>query len=354
MKTIAHRISIPTILEVGQGSLANIGAQISASGLKEIVLFFGEGIYDLFGSVVVDSLKQAGVKILGRHDFSDNDVCRLTEMAFDLPAETKLIVGIGGGKVIDVAKYIGYLIDMPYISVPTAPSNDGFASSGCSLMIKGKRRSVPAKMPFGIIVDLNVIKSAPERFIYSGIGDLISKITAVYDWLYEEANGRTKVVDFAAMIAKKSVNSIVRMELGNIKENLFLKELVDSLTMSGIAMEIAGDSAPASGSEHLISHSLDKLSSKPQLHGVQVGIATYLMSKVQGHRYQRVEKFLTDTGFFNYVKELKMKASDFERAIDIAPTIKPHRYTTIHQRENRVRAKVLLREDPVLREILDD
>lgn len=352
MKTVTHRIAIPTILEVGQGNLSTIGTHIAEAGFGKVVLFFGEGIFSLFGSAVLHSLEEAGVRLLERYDFEENDVCIVMEKAFTLPAETELIVGVGGGKVLDVAKYIGFLNDMPFLSVPTAPSNDGFSSSGCSLMINGRRRSVPAKMPFGILVDIEIVKSAPMNLIYSGIGDLISKITAVYDWQFEERNGRTRVDDFAVMIAKKSVNSIVRMDLGNIRDDFFLKELVDSLTMSGIAMEIAGNSAPASGSEHLISHGLDKLAEKPQAHGIQVGIATYIMSKVQDHRVPRVAKFLTETGFFQYVKGLNMRADDFVQAIEIAPLIKPDRYTTIHIPENREKAIRLLKEDAVLREIL--
>lgn len=352
MKTVTHRIAIPTILEVGTGNLHHVGTQIRGAGISNIVIFFGEGIYDLFGPTIMTALEEAEVKVLGRYDYDDTDICQLTEKAFDLPTVTQLIVGVGGGKVIDVAKYIGFLTGLPYLSVPTAPSNDGFCSSGCSLMIHGHRRSVPAKMPFGIIVDIDVVRSAPDSLIYSGIGDLISKITSVYDWLFEEQNGRTRVDDFAVMMAKKSVNSIARMDLGNIKEDLFLKELVDSLTMSGIAMEIAGSSAPISGSEHLISHALDMLMEKPRLHGLQVGVATYIMSRVQDHRHERVAKFLTETGFFEHVKKLGMKASEYAAAIDLAPSIKPDRYTTIHLQENRERAKTLLVEDPILGAIL--
>lgn len=351
MKAFTHRVAIPSILEVGRGNLLNIGTHIANAGFKNIVLFFGEGIFDLFGAGIIQSIEQAGIRILEQQEYDDIDVCRLTEKAFSLPVEAELIVGIGGGKVIDVAKYIGFLNGLPYISVPTSPSNDGFSSSGCSLLIGGRRRSVPAKMPFGIIVDIDVVKSAPDNLLYSGIGDLISKITAVYDWRFEEENDKGKVDDFAVMIAKKSVNSIVRMDLGNIRADLFLKELVDSLTLSGIAMEIAGNSAPASGSEHLISHGLDKLAKQPQQHGLQVGVATYLMSKVQNYRYPRVKKFLMETGFFAHVKG-KMSAGDFERAIDLAPSLKPGRFTAIHVPENRDLAKRLLREDEILREIL--
>ena len=211
---------------------------------------------------------------------------------------------------------------------------------------------MPAKIAYGIIIDLDVIKSAPEKFIYSGIGDLLSKISAIYDWQYEKRQGVSELDDFAVMIAKKAVNSFVTTPFKSIRDDLFLKELLDSLAMSGIANEMAGNSAPSSGSEHLISHALDKLLEKPELHGIQVGIATYIMSKVQEHRYIRVNQVLTDTGFWNYVKTLKMKKEDFLRAIDLAPSIKPNRHVFIHEDKYREEAKKLLYEDKILKEIL--
>ena len=233
-------------------------------------------------------------------------------------------------------------------------SSDGFSSASASLLVQGKRTSVPARLAYGIIVDTQVIRTAPEKFIYSGIGDMISKITALYDWIFEEKAGCGEVNDFAVMIAKKAVNSFVRTPYESIKDELFLKELLDSLAMSGIANEIAGSSAPTSGSEHLISHALDKILEVPQLHGIQVGIATYIMAKVQDHRYIRVSTVLQDTGFWDYVATLHMKRSDFLKAIDMAPSIKPHRHTYLHEEKYRETAKKLVLEDEVLNRVLED
>ena len=132
-----------------------------------------------------------------------------------------------------------------------------------------------------------------------------------------------------------------------------MKELVDSLAMSGIANEIAGSSAPTSGSEHLISHALDKMLERPQLHGIQVGIATYLMSLVQDHRYKRVNTIFTDTGFWDYVATLDLKREDFARAIDLAPSIKPFRHTYLHEEKYREKAKEILYSDEVLKKVFD-
>ena len=352
MKLATHNIAIPTIMEVGKNNLSNIGHILSKRNLNDVAIFFGDGIRNLFGHVILDSLEQNSIKVSKIYENDTIDICSIYGNAFSLPIHTQVIIGIGGGKVLDVAKYTCFLNGLPFISVPTSTSNDGFSSSGSSLIIEGRRTSVPAKIPYGIIVDIDVIKVSPERYIYSGIGDLISKFTALYDWEFEEHHGKTIVNAFAAMVARKSVESFTKMDFKTIRDDHFIKELVDSLTLSGIAMEIAGSSAPASGSEHLISHSLDKILEVPNLHGIQVGISTYLMCKVQNHMVDEVTKFFTDTGFFNFVKTLNIKSSDFKQAIDLAPSIKPHRYTHIHLEEHRNMAKKLLDEDPILTDIL--
>ncbi|MDQ2085207.1 iron-containing alcohol dehydrogenase family protein [Herbivorax sp. ANBcel31] len=353
MKHNFSSITIPEILEVGIDTIKNAGKYLVKANIKKMVVFYGEGMKDMFGKDFMDSVnKQPNLDIIKEFVNEDINLNAIIENAFDIPKETQAIVGIGGGKVLDVAKYVAFLNNILFISIPTSTSHDGFASSGCSLYINNKRTSVSARMPYGIIVDIGIIKRSPERFVFSGIGDIISKITAVRDWKFEEDNNKTKVSDFAVMISKKSVNSIARMPFKDIKEDFFLKELVDSLTMSGIAMEMAGNSAPASGSEHLISHALDQILDKNELHGIQVGIATYIMSLVQQHRYVRVNTFLRETGFWEYVKTLNLEKDNFIKAIDLAPSIKPTRYTYIHLEENRKKAKEYLHHDPVLNTIL--
>ena len=344
-------INIPTLLKIEAGALSNIGDFLASSGLKKVVIYFGNGLINMFGSQVMDSLKKADVEVLEHRELDTVDINDIMSLAFALPIHTQAIIGLGGGKVIDAAKYACYLKKLPFISVPTSSSSDGFSSASASLIINGRRHSVPAKLAYGIIVDTEVIKSAPDKFLYSGIGDMISKITALYDWIYEEKNGYDTVNDFALMIAKKAVNSFVRTPFNDIHEPLFLKELLDSLAMSGIANEIAGSSAPTSGSEHLISHALDKILERPELHGIQVGIATYLMAVVHDHRYKRVDTMFTDTGFWDYVETLNLNVEDYEKAIDLAPSIKPYRYTYLHNEKYREQAKKVLREDAKLRRV---
>ncbi|MBA8791068.1 iron-containing alcohol dehydrogenase family protein [Clostridium saccharobutylicum] len=352
MKTLIHRIAIPSILEVGKGNINNVGNLIKKSNFKKVLICFGEGIKELFGDSIENSLKEAVIEISKTEIIKDINFEEISIKAFEISNDVEALIGVGGGKAIDAVKYMSFLKKLPFISIPTSTSNDGFSSPGASLLVSGRRMSLPAKTPHGIIIDIDVIKGAPEKFIFSGVGDLISNITALHDWNFEEEHGKIIIDDFAKMISKKSVNSFVRTEFKTIKDDLFLKELVDSLTLNGISMEIAGDSSPASGSEHLISHALDKFLEKPELHGIQVGIATYIMSKVQNHRVERISKVLRETGFFEYVKTLKMRKEDFKKAIDIAPSIKPNRYTYIHVEENRILAKKIIDEDEILNYIL--
>lgn len=345
-------ISIPVILKVGNGALEGLGKCLMEEDLSEVVIWFGNGLIDLFGLKVMASLKEAGVKVLEYRELDTVDIEDIISLAFSMPNHVKAVVSIGGGKVIDAGKYAAFLKGLPFISIPTSSSSDGFSSASASLIVDGRRTSVPAKLAYGILVDTQIIRTAPQKFIYSGIGDMISKITALYDWVFESEKGYSTLNDFSVMIAKKAVNSFVRTPYESIQDEIFLKELLDSLSMSGIANEIAGSSAPTSGSEHLISHALDKMLETPQLHGIQVGIATYIMAKVQNHRHIRVNTVLTETGFWDYVATLGMKKSDFCAAIDLAPSIKPHRHTYLHEEVYRDAAKKLVMEDPVLDKIL--
>lgn len=344
-------ISIPTILKVEEGALSRIGEYLKDEDFSKVVILFGNGLIDMFGMQVMKSLGEVGIEVLEYQEMDTVDVKDITELAFSMPNKTQAVIGIGGGKVIDAAKYCGFLLKLPFISIPTSSSSDGFSSASASLIVEGRRKSLPAKMAYGIIVDTKVIATAPDKFLYSGIGDMVSKITALYDWQFEAEHKCSVVNDFASMISKKAVNSFVRTPFETIHDALFLKELLDSLALSGVANEIAGSSAPTSGSEHLISHALDKMSESPQLHGIQVGIATYLMAVVQNHRYERINTVFEKTGFWEYVKTLNLDVNEYLKAIDIAPSIKPFRHTYLHEEKYRDMAKGVLTTDAKLKEV---
>ena len=175
------QIEIPYLLKIGCGKTAKVGKYLFDKGMLRIALYMGDGIVNLIGEPLKNSLEKHEIKIVREHIATSVDIDEITHSAFSLPA-VDAIVGVGGGKALDFSKYTAHLLKIPFISIPTAISNDGFGSSSASLTILGKRKSVKAAAPFGIVIDLDVIKSSPDIFMYSGIGDMLSKITALEDW----------------------------------------------------------------------------------------------------------------------------------------------------------------------------
>ena len=245
-KIDTREIQIPSILKVEKDLLRRIGGYLADEGIYKVVILFGNGLIDMFGHTVMEGMSDSGVEVLQYMEMDTVRIDDLVQLAFSFPNTAQAVLGIGGGKVVDAAKYCGFLRKLPFISVPTSASSDGFSSASASLIVEGRRKSVPAGIAYGIFADIDVIKGAPEAFLFSGIGDMVSKITALYDWNFEEAHGHGSVNDFAMMISKKAVNSFVRTPFKDIHDERFIKELLDSLAMSGVANEIAGDSAPTS------------------------------------------------------------------------------------------------------------
>ncbi|WP_058309044.1 iron-containing alcohol dehydrogenase family protein [Gracilibacillus massiliensis] len=342
-------IPIPAILEINKGAIFQIEKILQKHGFQRVAVLFDDFTYEHYQPTVKTSTSQLKLEMIKMP--SDLDIQALIAQAFDME-QYDVIVAIGGGSLIDYGKYIAYSRRVPFISFPTSASNDGFASSNCSLIVNNKKTTVPAKVPYGIIVDLDIIQQAPAKFILAGIGDLMSNITALYDWSFEEKNQSVTVNHFAAMLSKKAVNSFIRTPMEDIQQPIFIKELVSSLTMGGIATVISGNSSPISGSEHLISHALDKIAEVPAMHGIQVGIATYIMSNVQNHRAERMHKVFTRTGFFDYVKKAGLQKREFQQAVEYAPQIKPNRYTYLHEQKYRQQALEFIDSDPILQELL--
>jgi len=344
-------ISIPALLEISSGVIDQLESTLLKHNFREVIIFFDEYTNEKFAAKIRSSF--SAVTIDTRMLPSKMEILDLFNLAFSLK-NYDAVLAMGGGAIIDFGKYMAFVRKFPFISIPTSASNDGFASSSCSIQVNNKKTTVPARIPYGIVVDLEIIQTAPDKMILAGIGDLMSNITALYDWDFEEKNGVGYVNAFAAMLSKKAVNSFIRTPMADIKNPIFLKELVSSMTMGGISTDISGNSSPISGSEHLISHALDKISENPQMHGIQVGIATYIIAKVQNHRFERIIKVFERTGFFEYVKTLSLHKEEYRKAIDLAPSIKPNRYTFLHEEAYREKAKRLLDEDEILRDIFEN
>lgn len=259
------------------------------------------------------------------------------------------ICGIGGGKALDVAKLLAFRLELPYLTVPTSLSNDGFCSPQSSLTLRGKKASFPARLPMGVVIDLLIVQGAPHELWLSGIGDLVSKRTAIKDWKIAFHTAGTPFDDLAALLSDATVFQFMAHPQKDMEGTRLLAQ---ALLLNGVAMEIAGSSRPASGSEHLISHALDQLAKEPRGHGLQVGFATYWMALVQQQSVLDIDRLFTKTGFWRYWQEHPWPQKLWREALDLAPTIKPHFTTILNSSGTHQLAQKILKSDSKLQSCL--
>ena len=115
----ASSIEIPAILKVGKGALDNIGSYLKEASFCQVIIYFGNGLIDLFGTKVMESLKSEGIHVLEYREIDTVVIDDIISMAFSIPNQTQAVIAIGGGKVIDAGKYAAFLKNLPFISVPT-------------------------------------------------------------------------------------------------------------------------------------------------------------------------------------------------------------------------------------------
>ena len=179
----------------------------------------------------------------------------------------------------------------------------------------------------------------------SGIGDLVAKFTAVRDWkLAFHATGEP-VDDFAALLSDGSIHSYLSRPALDLEG---IRLLATSLMLNGIAMEICGSSRPASGSEHLISHALDSTSARPRLHGLQVGVASYLVSILQGENTECIAGLFDATGFWDTIAADPFLRDEWLTAVRMAPSIKEGFHTVLSNRDVLSEVERLLNHEPRL------
>jgi glycerol-1-phosphate dehydrogenase [NAD(P)+] len=325
-------IRIPSLLRIKPDALFKIGKYLRKNGFDRIALLFGEGIEDLVGKSIRISLDSSEITVVRQDVVGSNDVNDIMGVAFHLPRGTQAVVAVGGGVAVDAGKYVGFLNQLPVIAVPTAISNDGFASPGASLRVDGHRVSAKAAIPFGVVIDTTVIAGCPPRFTRSGIGDLISKYSAIADWKLAYHSTGEAINDFSVMIALQSVENLVNHPVKAIDDLGFLQLVCGALVMSGVSMEVAGSSRPASGSEHLISHAYDQLAARPRMHGEQVGVATIATTWLQDNPSRdTVLRVLDETGFIEAIRRDPLERAAFLAAIREAPSIKPGYHTVLSE-----------------------
>jgi len=193
-------------------------------------------------------------------------------------ANVDYLIGVGGGKPIDLTKMAADELGVGFVSVPTAASHDGIVSGRASVPEDGTRHSVAANPPVAVVADTGILADAPWRLTTAGCADIISNYTAVKDWQLAQRLQNVYYSEYSGALARMTAELLVE-RADSIKQGLEESAwvVVKALVSSGVAMSIAGSSRPASGAEHLFSHQLDRLVPDAALHGHQVGVGSIMV-----------------------------------------------------------------------------
>ena len=325
-----HVIDLPKKIVIGYGSI-----RLLPKVFKELGL--GSRAYVVTGPNVGRLLAKVLEEVLGDSMEYEVGVVRSSnidevESLYESVERFKpsVLVGLGGGKAIDAAKYMSWKTGIPFVSVPTAASHDGIASPFASIRGLGRVTSVKASPPAAIIADVNIISKAPIRLLRAGAGDLIGKLTAVLDWRLAHRLKGEYYGEYAASLSLLSAKHVLSAaDLISTGRPEAVRIVLEGLTSASVAICIAGSTRPASGSEHLFSHALDLVANYPALHGEQVALGTIMMSYLHGRNWRRIRATLKRMGLPTTARELGVKDVQVIEALTKAHTIRPERYTIL-------------------------
>ena len=282
-----HRCDIDTV-RIGKGALETLGEALSA--YRRILLVSDEHTYPLCGDRVSALL---GDRLEGRCDLvsgeeglvvPDEDSIARIEGA--LTPETDLILGIGSGVINDLCKYVSFYHGLKSGIIATAPSMDGFASSGAAMILGGMKVTHTTHAPVLILGDTDLLCAAPMDMIRSGYADIIGKYSALCDWrLSALVNGEYLCPEIYELVMDRT--NRIRALAGDIRARRpdAIEELMECLVLIGVTLTLLSTTRPGSGSEHHLSHYFEitgLLRGEPYfLHGTDVGYATVVTAALR-------------------------------------------------------------------------
>jgi glycerol-1-phosphate dehydrogenase [NAD(P)+] len=328
----------------------------------QIAIITGSSFTKKIGlDLIKPKIENEGIEIIDVNIESFNELIKnLDEKRNKIKGNNvKLLIGIGGGKVIDSTKILSLILNKPYISYPTNSSHDGISSPTFSFIAYLKLKSkynfeYNLKPPLAIVADTSIIAQSPPEYIYAGIGDLMAKITAVRDWRLANLLKGEEFSEYAASMALMSAK-IIEKNINVIVKNRekAVAIIIKALIGSGIAISVAGSTRPASGSEHLFSHALDLLAEKegfkPSMHGMQCGIGTIIMSKLHNLNWIKIKNILKKAGLPTNAEELGIEPKYLIKALMMANQLRKDRYTILGDTEISYNsAEKLLRETEII------
>ena len=271
---------------IGEDAYGGLGE--FASTYRKILLVADSNTYAVCGSPVAEALGErlGDTLIFLRQGILVPDERAIRELSERVTAETDLLVGVGSGVINDLCKHVSFLHGIPYAIVATAPSMDGYASKGAALILDGMKVTLNAHVPKGIFACGEVLRQAPMEMIRAGYGDIIGKYSCLCDWKLSHLVNREYLCSYVMDATYETVERTVLLADGIVKrDNVAVCALMEALVTVGILMAYVGNSRPASGSEHHLSHFFEIVGiskGEPYLpHGVDVCCSAVETAKIR-------------------------------------------------------------------------
>jgi glycerol-1-phosphate dehydrogenase [NAD(P)+] len=325
---LARMVAFPLTVDIRSGAVAGLASlltdqRISARGQVAVVVGPGQG--EQIVSAIRPVLANADV-----HPVEGGTMQAALALAETLRMGSyDAVIGIGGGRTLDVAKYAASLIGLPMVAVATNLAHDGIASPVASLDYDGRKGSYGVHIPIGVVVDLDYVRQCPPEQLRSGVGDVLSNLSALADW---ELAGRERgeLVDgLAAAFARAAAESLLHRK-DALDSDAFLTALAEALVLSGLAMAVAGSSRPCSGACHEISHAIDALYPGQATHGEQVAVGALFASFLRGGGlFADLDAALERIGVPRLPADLGLTEEQFVAAVGHAPSTRPDRFTIL-------------------------
>ena len=270
---------------IESGAIRRVPEVVRSYGAKKVFLLADHNTYAAAGARVEAVLREADIPVTvyllpgEKRIEPDEHAVGSVGMHFDFSCD--LILGVGSGVVNDVSKIIANLTGRQYVIFGTAPSMDGYASATSSTIRDGLKVSVDSRVPDTIIGDLDVLAEAPMRMILSGLGDMLAKYIAIAEWRISHIiNGEYYCEKVAGLVNEALDICMNNLEGIAKRDKTAIAAVMNGMVLSGIAMNYAGLSRPASGMEHYLSHICDmrgvEFGLPFDLHGIQCGAATVI------------------------------------------------------------------------------
>jgi glycerol-1-phosphate dehydrogenase [NAD(P)+] len=326
-------MELPRKILIGDDVISNLGSFLYDlnNNASRIAIVTGNIVRGIAGQPCLASIEESLLKS-SWHIVTDASIESVNSLQLDLEKYSPdFILGLGGGRSVDVAKMTAFRLSRPFISVPTSASHDGIASPFVSIRGLEKPHSIKANSPIGILADTRLISQAPRRLLASGCGDLLGKVTAVKDWELARDEKNEYFGTYAANLACMSAEIILKQSHKFRDNSVFgVRTIIEALISAGVAACIAGSSRPCSGSEHLFSHALEYIAGNScGLHGERVGLGTIIMAKLHNLDWKQIVKALKNIDAPTTAREINVQQSDLVKALLLAQSLRPERYTIL-------------------------